>query len=40
MVNIILVDKSGDLKVCKYNVDKGDELYKKCKFKKKCYKML
>ena len=34
MVNIILVDKSGDLKVCKYNVDKGDELYKKCKFKK------
>ena len=34
MVNIILVDKSGDLKLCKYNVDKGDELYKKCKFKK------
>jgi hypothetical protein len=34
MVNIILVDKSGDLKICKYNIDKGDELYKKCKFKK------
>lgn len=34
MVNIILVEKSGDLKVCKYNENKGDELYKKCKFKK------
>ena len=34
MVNIVLVDKTGELKTCKYNVDKGDELYKKCKFKK------
>ena len=33
MVNIILVDKNGDLKLSKYNKDKGDELYKKCKFK-------
>jgi len=33
MVNIILVEKTGDLKDCKYNVEK-DELYKKCKFKK------
>ena len=33
MVNIILVEKTGDLKECKYNVEK-DELYKKCKFKK------
>ena len=33
MVNIILVDKNGDLKISKYNKDKGDELYKKCKFK-------
>jgi len=34
MVNIVLVYKSGDLKLCKYNEIKGDELYKKCKFKK------
>ena len=34
MVNIVLVDKTGELKTCKYNVEKGDELYKKCKFKK------
>ena len=34
MVNILLVDKTGELKTCKYNVEKGDELYKKCKFKK------
>jgi len=33
MVNIVLVEKTGDLKECKYNVEK-DELYKKCKFKK------
>jgi len=33
MVNIILVEKTGDLKECKYNVEK-DDLYKKCKFKK------
>jgi hypothetical protein len=34
MVNIILVNKNGELKLCKYNKSKGDELYKKCKFKK------
>lgn len=33
MVNILLVEKTGDKKECKYNVEK-DELYKKCKFKK------
>jgi len=33
MVNIVLIEKTGDLKECKYNVEK-DELYKKCKFKK------
>jgi hypothetical protein len=33
MVNIVLVEKTGDLKDCKFNVEK-DELYKKCKFKK------
>jgi len=33
MVNIVLVEKTGELKECKYNVEK-DELYKKCKFKK------
>jgi hypothetical protein len=33
MVNIVLVEKTGDMKECKYNVEK-DELYKKCKFKK------
>jgi len=34
MVNIVLIEKTGELKICKYNSDKGDELYKKCKFKK------
>lgn len=33
MVTIVLIEKTGDLKECKYNVEK-DELYKKCKFKK------
>lgn len=33
MVNIVLIEKTGELKECKYNVEK-DELYKKCKFKK------
>jgi hypothetical protein len=33
MVNIVLIEKTGDLKECKFNVEK-DELYKKCKFKK------
>jgi hypothetical protein len=34
MVNIVLIEKTGELKICKYNSEKGDELYKKCKFKK------
>ena len=33
MVNIVLVEKTGELKECKY-VEGKDELYKKCKFKK------
>ena len=33
MVNIIIVEKNGDLKSTKYTPGK-DELYKKCKFKK------
>jgi hypothetical protein len=33
MVNIILVEKTGELKSCVFVEDK-DELYKKCKFKK------
>jgi hypothetical protein len=33
MVNIIIVEKNGDLKSAKYTPGK-DELYKKCKFKK------
>mgnify|MGYP000933106512 FL=1 len=33
MVNIIIVEKNGDLKSVKYTPGK-DELYKKCKFKK------
>jgi len=33
MVNIVLVEKGGDLKVSKY-VEGKDEMYKKCKFKK------
>mgnify|MGYP006134316983 CR=1 FL=1 len=33
MVNIIIVEKNGDLKSMKY-VPEKDELYKKCKFKK------
>ena len=33
MVDIIIVEKNGDLKSSKYNPDKN-ELYKKCKFKK------
>ena len=33
MVNIILVEKTGELKLSKY-VSEKDELYKKCKFKK------
>jgi uncharacterized protein YkuJ len=34
MVTIVLVEKTGELKSCKYANDTGDELYKKCKFKK------
>lgn len=34
MVNIVLIEKTGELKISKYNSEKGDELYKKCKFKK------
>lgn len=34
MVNTILIEKTSELKVCKYSPEKGDELYKKCKFKK------
>ena len=34
MVNIVLIEKNGELKLCKYVSEKGDELYKKCKFKK------
>ena len=33
MVDIVLVEKTGELKISKY-VDGKDELYKKCKFKK------
>ena len=33
MVNIVLVEKGGDLKESKY-VEGKDEMYKKCKFKK------
>ena len=33
MVMIVVIDKTGELKGCKFNVEK-DELYKKCKFKK------
>lgn len=33
MPKILLVDRSGEIKSTKFNVDK-DELYKKCKFKK------
>ena len=33
MVNIVLIEKTGEMKTCKYNIEK-DELYKKCKFKK------
>lgn len=33
MVNIILIEKTGELKTSKY-VSEKDELYKKCKFKK------
>ena len=33
MVTIVLVEKTGELKSCKYAND-TDELYKKCKFKK------
>lgn len=33
MVTIILVEKTCDLKICKFNKEK-DELYKKCHFKK------
>jgi len=33
MVDIIVVEKTGELKLCKY-VEGKDELYKKCKFKK------
>jgi hypothetical protein len=33
MTTIVLVDKTGELKTCKYVEDK-DDLYKKCKFKK------
>jgi hypothetical protein len=33
MVNIVLVEKTGELKPSKY-VNEKDELYKKCKFKK------
>ena len=31
MVTIVLVEKTGELKSCKYANDTGDELYKKCK---------
>jgi hypothetical protein len=34
MVNIVLVEKNNELKSCKFNSDRDDELYKKCKFKK------
>lgn len=36
MVNVIIIDKTGELKVCKMNNENemNDELYKKCKFKK------
>ena len=33
MVNLVIIEKNGDMKECKYNVEK-DEIYKKCKFKK------
>ena len=33
MTTIVLIEKTGELKTCKY-VDDTDELYKKCKFKK------
>jgi hypothetical protein len=33
MVEIVLIEKTGELKNSKYNPEK-DELYKKCKFKK------
>ena len=33
MVSIIIIEKTGELKLTKYDADK-DELYKKCKFKK------
>ena len=33
MVTVVLVEKTGELKISKYNKDK-DELYKKCHFKK------
>ncbi len=33
MVTIVLIEKTGELKSCKYKHD-TDELYKKCKFKK------
>ena len=34
MVNIVIIEKNNELKICKYSPEKGDELYKKCKFKK------
>ena len=34
MVNIVLIEKTGELKLSKFISEKGDELYKKCKFKK------
>jgi len=34
MVKIVLIEKTGELKNSKYISEKGDELYKKCKFKK------
>lgn len=34
MVNIVLIEKTGELKLSKFVSQKGDELYKKCKFKK------
>jgi len=34
MVNIVLIEKTGELKQSKFISEKGDELYKKCKFKK------
>ena len=36
MVNVIIIDKTGELKVCKMNNENemNEELYKKCKFKK------